>query len=148
VLKAVKNKEPVNIKLSYEQIKDGDMVLPLTSTQIMHLVRNFDKKKGSTLKLSNAQLRNFRSQGMMSHMVTGGNLFDEVKSIGSAAFDTLKKIGKKALAPVTAAACELAGTAALGPEALPAVTVGCAALAEEVSNAVGGKGMQTKKKKK
>lgn len=103
VIKAVKNKSPVVLRLTKDQVSGGDYALPLTKRQIQHLERNSRKNMGTQLTLSKSGLRKVRSGGFLPLLLA---LFE----------------GAIELAPVIASA--VAGMAA---EAAPAAAAAAAA---------------------
>ena len=54
---SLQNGEPVSIKLTYDDLKDGKDVLALTQGQINRIKTAYDDKKGLVLKLSKTQVK-------------------------------------------------------------------------------------------
>ena len=69
---ALQNGEPVSIKLTYDDLKDGNDVLALTQGQINRIKKVYDEKKGLVLKLSKTQVKhNLTVEGGFLPMLAG-----------------------------------------------------------------------------
>jgi hypothetical protein len=69
VATGVKNKSPVVLRLTKDDVKGSGAKLPLTDRQLKHIERNLKKGMGSQLTLSKAQLRRCRSGGYLPLLI-------------------------------------------------------------------------------